>query len=39
MSLPQLMERLVAFLDGHPAQEFCHGKLFVVEVHRVRIRH
>jgi len=36
--IPQLMERLVAFLDGHPAQEFFHGKLFIVEVHRVRIR-
>ena len=37
-TIPQLMERLVAFLDGHPAQEFYHGKLFIVEVHRVRIR-
>ena len=36
--IPQLMERLVAFFDGHPAQEFYHGKLFIVEVHRVRIR-
>jgi predicted nuclease of predicted toxin-antitoxin system len=36
--IPQLMERLVAFLDGHPTQEFYHGKLFLVEVHRVRIR-
>ena len=36
--IPQLMERLVAFLDGHPAQEFYHAKLFLVEVHRVRIR-
>ena len=37
--IPQLMERLLAFLDAHPAQEFYHGKLFLVEVHRVRIRH
>ncbi len=36
--IPQLMERLVAFLDSHPAQEFYHGKLFLIEVHRVRIR-
>ena len=36
--IPQLMERLLAFLDAHPQQEFYHGKLFLVEVHRVRIR-
>ena len=36
--IPQLMERLLAFLDGHPAQESYHGRLFLVEVHRVRIR-
>lgn len=36
--VPQLMERLLAFMDLHPAQEFYHGKLFLVEVHRVRIR-
>jgi predicted nuclease of predicted toxin-antitoxin system len=36
--IPELMERLVAFLDGHPDQEFYHGKLFLVEVHRVRTR-
>ena len=34
----QLMERLLAYLDTHPAQEFYHGKMFLVEVHRVRIR-
>ena len=34
----QLMERLVAFLDRNPAQEFYRGKLFLVEIHRVRIR-
>jgi predicted nuclease of predicted toxin-antitoxin system len=37
--IPQLMERLTTFLAAHPAQQFYHGKLFVVEVHRVRIRH
>ncbi|MGA2863811.1 MAG: DUF5615 family PIN-like protein [Verrucomicrobiota bacterium] len=35
--IPLLMERLLAFLDAHPAQEFYHGKLFLAEVHRVRI--
>jgi hypothetical protein len=36
--IPQLMERLVAFLDAHRDQEFYHGKLFLIEVHRVRMR-
>ena len=36
--IPQLMARLIAFLDGHPAEEFYHGKLLLIEVHRVRIR-
>ena len=36
--IPQLMERLLSFLDAHPQQEFYHGKLFLVEGHRVRIR-
>ena len=36
--IPQLMQRLLSFLDAHPQQEFYHGKLFLVEVHRVRIR-
>jgi predicted nuclease of predicted toxin-antitoxin system len=36
--IPQLMERLVAFLEGHRDPKFYHGKLFLVEVHRVRIR-
>ena len=36
--IPRLMERLAAFLDGHPAQDFYQGKLLLVEVHRVRIR-
>ena len=37
--IPQFMNRLLPFLDAHPAQEFYHGKLFLLEVHRVRIRH
>ncbi len=36
--IPQLMERLLDFLSGHPAQEYYRGKLFVVEAHRIRIR-
>ncbi len=36
--ISQLMARLLPFLDAHPQQEFYHGKLFLVEVHRVRIR-
>ena len=36
--IPQLMERLAAFLGGHRDQKFYHRKLFLVEVHRVRIR-
>ena len=36
--IPPLMERLAAFLAGHPAHEFYQGKLLLVEVHRVRIR-
>jgi predicted nuclease of predicted toxin-antitoxin system len=36
--IPQLMERLTAYLTSHPEQSFYHGKLFIVEVHRIRIR-
>ena len=36
--IPQLMERLLAFLHAYPPQEYYHGRLFLVEVHRVRIR-
>jgi hypothetical protein len=36
--IPQLLERLRNFPAAHPAQEFYHGKLFIVETHRVRIR-
>ena len=36
--IPQLMARLTAFLEGNPAQSFYRGKLFVVEVHRIRVR-
>ena len=36
--IPQIMERLLPFLEAHPQQHFYHGKLFLVEAHRVRIR-
>jgi len=36
--IPQLMERLNAFLVTHPTQDYYHKKLFIVEVHRIRIR-
>lgn len=32
------MDGLAAYLDEHPDQEFYRGKLFLVEVHRIRIR-
>lgn len=37
-TIPQLLERLDSFLDQHPEPPFFHGKLFIVEVHRIRIR-
>lgn len=36
--IPQLLEQLDGFLNQHPEQSFFHGKLFIVEVHRIRIR-
>lgn len=36
--IPQLMKRLTSFLAANPAQDFYHGKLLIVEVHRIRIR-
>ena len=36
--VPQLMATLVAFLDRHRNRDFYRGKLFVVEVHRIRVR-
>jgi len=37
-TIPHLMKGLLSFLDAHPQQEFYHGRLFLVEAHRVRIR-
>jgi predicted nuclease of predicted toxin-antitoxin system len=36
--IPQLMERLTHYITSHPTMEEYAGKLFVVEVHRIRIR-
>ena len=36
--LPNLMTRLTAYLNVQPAMEHYQGKLFVVEVDRIRIR-
>ena len=36
--LPHLLGRLEAYLVAHPEREHYRGKLFVVEVHRIRIR-
>lgn len=37
--IPILMERLNSFLVRNPSNDFYHGKLFVIEAHRIRIRH
>jgi len=36
--IPQLLERIRRFLQDRPEQVFYHGKLIIVEVHRIRIR-
>ena len=36
--IPQLMARLTNYIASHPTMEEYKGKLFVVEVHRIRIR-
>ena len=35
---PQIVDRLKAFLAAHAEPDYYRGKLFVVEVHRIRIR-
>jgi predicted nuclease of predicted toxin-antitoxin system len=37
-TIPSLMGRLVNFLIENPEQEYYHGKLIIVEPHRIRIR-
>lgn len=36
--LPGIMRRLCAFLADHPDTAFYHGRLILVEPHRIRIR-
>ena len=36
--VPQLMERLSTYLKAYPVMRDYHGKLFVLEVARIRIR-
>jgi len=36
--ISQLMTRLTTYLTSHPTMEEYKGKLFIVEVHRIRIR-
>ncbi len=36
--IPQLLERLKAYLSAHDDMEHYAGKLFVIEVHRIRSR-
>jgi predicted nuclease of predicted toxin-antitoxin system len=35
----RLMDRLVGYLDAHPDPQDYRGRLLIVEVHRIRIRH
>jgi predicted nuclease of predicted toxin-antitoxin system len=37
--LDRLMTNLIAYLDANPDSQHYSGKLFIVEVHRIRIRH
>jgi len=37
-NMPQLLARLLDFLSAHPETDHYRGKLFLVEVHRTRIR-
>ena len=36
--IPQLMTRLQAYLSSHPDMQHYRGKLFLIEVHRIRVR-
>jgi len=36
--IPQLMARLVNYLSIHPELDYYTGKLFLMEVHRIRVR-
>jgi len=36
--IPQLLTTFTAFLERQPDRDFFRGKLYIVEVHRIRIR-
>ncbi|MBI4286411.1 MAG: DUF5615 family PIN-like protein [Chloroflexi bacterium] len=36
--IPQLLDRLIAYLSAHPDMEHYSGKLLIVEPHRIRSR-
>jgi hypothetical protein len=36
--IPNIMSRLIAYLDRFPDQGHYSGKLFLVESHRIRVR-
>ena len=36
--IPQMIEKLNDYLSGHPQMKHYEGKLFLAEVHRIRIR-
>ncbi len=36
--IPQIMERLTSYLSAHPDINHYHGKLLIVETHRIRIQ-
>jgi hypothetical protein len=36
--IPQLMTRLVTYLEQNPHAAHYAGKLFIIELHRIRIR-
>jgi predicted nuclease of predicted toxin-antitoxin system len=36
--IPQVMTRLTAYLSTHPNMNHYEGRLFLVEVHRIRVR-
>lgn len=36
--IPQLMERLKKYLSTHQDMNYYKGKLFIIEVHRIRIK-
>lgn len=37
--IPNLLSRLTSYLQSHPDPLHYHGKLFLIEPHRIRIRH